>query len=81
MESDQHYFFEGLFIIVFSVAGHFSPCGWAAPATMTTWSTASILRLGKRPHGRRPGEIRGVDAGTVKAIVIDPTIRAWCAWM
>lgn len=73
METDKHYFFEGLFIIVFSVA----------IAIFAVWmgSTGRHDDVLYRIHftesvsGLTVGDLvkyRGVDAGTVKSIIIDP---------
>jgi phospholipid/cholesterol/gamma-HCH transport system substrate-binding protein len=73
METDKHYFFEGLFIIVFSVAA----------AIFAVWlgstgrhddvvyhihfpDSVSGLSVGD------PVKFRGIDVGTVKSMIIDP---------
>ena len=73
MESDKHYFFEGLFIIVFSVAA----------AIFAVWlgSTGRHDDVLYRIHfpdsvsGLAVGDsvkYRGVDVGNVKSMIIDP---------
>ena len=73
METDKHYFFEGLFIIVFSIAAAF----------FAVWLGSSGHRddLIYRIHfpdsvsGLTAGDtvkFRGVDVGTVKSMIIDP---------
>jgi phospholipid/cholesterol/gamma-HCH transport system substrate-binding protein len=73
MESDKHYFFEGLFIIVFTLA-----------ATLTfVWLAKSghrddvlyRIRFNESVSGMSVGDpvkFRGVDVGTVKTMAIDP---------
>jgi phospholipid/cholesterol/gamma-HCH transport system substrate-binding protein len=73
MESDKHYFFEGLFIIVF----------FAAAAVFAVWlgSTGRHDDVVYRIHfpdsvsGLTVGDpvkYRGIDVGTVKSMIIDP---------
>lgn len=73
METDKHYFFEGLFIIVFSIAA----------ALFAVWLGSSghhddvIYRIHfpDSVSGLTAGDtvkFRGVDAGTVKSMRIDP---------
>ena len=73
METDKHYFFEGLFIIVFSVAA----------AIFAVWlgSTGRHDDVLYRIHfpdsvsglvTGDPVKFRGVDVGTVKSMSIDP---------
>lgn len=73
METDKHYFFEGLFIIVFSIAA----------ALFAVWLGSSGHRddVIYRIHfpdsvsGLTAGDtvkFRGVDVGTVKSMIIDP---------
>lgn len=73
METDKHYFFEGLFIIGFSLAA----------AIFAVWlgSTSHYDDVHYRIHFSEsvsgltvgdPVKYRGVDVGTVKSIVIDP---------
>ena len=74
METDKHYFFEGLFIIVFAVgaalffvwlanAGHSDDIAYRIHFN----ESVSGLALGD------PVKFRGVDVGTVKAMAIDST--------
>jgi phospholipid/cholesterol/gamma-HCH transport system substrate-binding protein len=73
METDKHYFFEGLFIIVFSVAA----------AIFAVWlgSTGRHDDVVYRIHFNDsvsglaigdPVKFRGIDVGTVKSMIIDP---------
>ncbi len=73
MESDKHYFFEGLFIIVFSVAA----------AIFAVWlgSSGRYDDVVYRMHfpdsvsglsAGDPVKYRGIDVGTVKSMVLDP---------
>ncbi|MDP3515085.1 MAG: MlaD family protein [Sulfuritalea sp.] len=73
METDKHYFFEGLFIIVFAIAA----------ALFAVWLGSSgqrddviyRIRFPDSVSGLSAGDtvkFRGVDVGTVKAMVIDP---------
>jgi phospholipid/cholesterol/gamma-HCH transport system substrate-binding protein len=73
METDKHYFFEGLFIIVFSIAA----------ALFAVWLGSSgrhddvIYRIHfpDSVSGLTAGDtvkFRGIDVGTVKAMGIDP---------
>lgn len=73
MESDKHYFFEGLFIIGLAVAAAF----------FFVWLNASgerddvlyRIRFGESVSGLEldePVKFRGVDVGTVKAMALDP---------
>ena len=73
METDKHYFFEGLFIIVFSVA--------AAIVAVWLGSTGRHDDLVYRIHFNDsvsgltvgdPVKFRGIDVGTVKSMSIDP---------
>ncbi|KAF0162654.1 MAG: putative ABC transport system substrate-binding protein [Rhodocyclaceae bacterium] len=73
METDKHYFFEGLFIIVFSIAA----------ALFAVWLGSSgrhddvIYRINfpESVSGLTAGDtvkFHGVDVGTVKSMAIDP---------
>lgn len=73
METDKRYFLEGLFIIVLSVAAAFAFV-WLSKAgsrddvlyRIRFADSVSGLTLGD------PVKYRGVDVGTVKAMVLDP---------
>jgi phospholipid/cholesterol/gamma-HCH transport system substrate-binding protein len=73
METDKHYFFEGLFIIVFSIA--------AAIVAVWLGSTGRRDDVTYRIHfpdsvsGLSTGDsvkYRGIDVGTVKSMLVDP---------
>ena len=73
METDKHYFFEGLFIIGLSIAAAFSAV-WLG-------STGRHDDVLYRIHFRDsvsglsvgdPVKFRGIDVGTVKSMIIDP---------
>jgi len=73
MESDQHYFFEGLFIIGFSVAAAFFAMWLGSPGhhddvlyRIHFQDSVSGLAVGD------PVKFRGIDVGTVKSLGIDP---------
>ncbi len=73
METDQHYFFEGLFIIGFSVAAAFFAVWLGSTGRhddvlyrIHFHDSVSGLAVGD------PVKYRGVDVGTVKTMIIDP---------
>ena len=73
METDKRYFFEGLFIIVFSVAAAFFAVWLGSPGhrddvlyRIHFSDAVSGLSVGD------PVKFRGVDVGTVKSLGIDP---------
>jgi len=73
MESDKHYFFEGLFIIVFSVAAAFVAVWLGSEGRPDDVlyrihfpDSVSGLAVGD------PVKFRGVDVGTVKTMINDP---------
>src|SRR5450759_194061 len=73
METDKRYFFEGLFIIVFSVAAAFFAVWLGSPGRHDDVlyrihfpDSVSGLTVGD------PVKYRGVDVGTVKSMMIDP---------
>ena len=73
METDKHYFFEGLFIIVFFIAAAIFAVWLGSPGhhddvvyRIHFPDSVSGLTVGD------PVKFRGVDAGTVKSIIVDP---------
>jgi phospholipid/cholesterol/gamma-HCH transport system substrate-binding protein len=73
METDKHYFFEGLFIIVFFVAAAFFAVWLGSPGRHDDVlyrihfpDSVSGLAVGD------PVKYRGVDVGTVKSMIVDP---------
>ena len=73
METDRHYFFEGLFIIVFSVAAAFVAVWLGSPGRQD--DLAYRIRFNDSVSGLAVGDpvkFRGLDVGTVKAMSIDP---------
>ncbi|OFW13803.1 MAG: hypothetical protein A3H27_15900 [Acidobacteria bacterium RIFCSPLOWO2_02_FULL_59_13] len=73
MESDKHYFIEGLFIIGFSVAAAFFAVWLGSPGRhddvlyrIHFADSVSGLAIGD------PVKFRGVDVGTVKSMSLDP---------
>ncbi len=73
METDQHYFFEGLFILAFAVAAAVFAVWIGSPGQRDDVvyrihfpDSVSGLAVGD------PVKFRGVDVGTVKSIAIDP---------
>ena len=73
METDKHYFFEGLFIIVFFVAAAIFSVWLGSPGhhddvvyRIHFPDSVSGLTVGD------PVKFRGVDAGTVKSMNLDP---------
>src|SRR5712691_7642628 len=73
METDKHYFIEGLFVIGFTVAAAFAfvwlaGTGHRDDVTYRIHFAESVsgLALGD------PVKFRGVDVGTVKGMAIDP---------
>ena len=73
METDKHYFFEGLFIIGFSVAAALFAVWLASPGRHDDVlyrihfpDSVSGLAVGD------PVKYRGVDVGTVRTMLIDP---------
>ena len=73
MEADKHYFFEGLFIIVFSVAAAFFAV-WLG-STGRHDDVLYRIHFPDSVSGLAVGDsvkYRGVDVGTVKSMIIDP---------
>src|ERR1019366_9101484 len=73
METDKHYFFEGLFIIVFSVAAAIFAVWLGSPGRHD--DVAYRIHFPDSVSGLTVGDpvkFRGVDVGTVKSIIIDP---------
>jgi phospholipid/cholesterol/gamma-HCH transport system substrate-binding protein len=73
METDKHYFLEGLFIIGFSVAAAFffvwlSTSGHRDDVLYRIHFTESVSGL----NVGDPVKFHGVDVGTVKAMALDP---------
>ena len=73
MESDKHYFFEGLFIIVFSVAAALFAVWLGSPGRHDDVlyrihfpDSVSGLTVGD------PVKFRGVDVVSVKSLIVDP---------
>jgi phospholipid/cholesterol/gamma-HCH transport system substrate-binding protein len=73
MESDKHYFFEGLFIIVFSVAAAIFAV-WLGSAGRHD-DVLYRIHFPDSVSGLTVGDavkFRGVDVGTVKSMITDP---------
>ena len=73
MESDKHYFFEGLFIIVFTLAATLAFV-WLAKSGHRD-DMLYRVRFNESVSGMSVGDpvkFRGVDVGTVKTMAIDP---------
>jgi phospholipid/cholesterol/gamma-HCH transport system substrate-binding protein len=73
METDRHYFFEGLFIIVFSIAAAVFAVWLGSPGRQD--DVVYRIRFPDSVSGLAVGDpvkFRGVDAGTVKSLGIDP---------
>ena len=73
METDKHYFFEGLFIIVFSVAAAFFAVRLGSPGRHD--DVVYRIRFADSVSGLAVGDpvkFRGVDVGTVKSMNVDP---------
>lgn len=73
METDKHYFIEGLFIIVFTVAAAIFAVWLGSPGRhddviyrIHFSESVSGLTVGD------PVKYRGIDVGTVKSMIIDP---------
>lgn len=73
METDKHYFFEGLFIIVLSVAAAFFAVWLGSPGHHD--DVLYRIRFAESVSGLAVGDpvtFRGVDVGTVKSMRVDP---------
>jgi len=73
METDKHYFFEGLFIIIFTVAAAIVAV-WLG-STGRRDDVTYRIRFPDSVSGLTAGDIvkyRGIDVGTVKSMTIDP---------
>lgn len=73
METDEHYFLEGMFILVFAVAAALFAVWLGSPGRRD--DVVYRIRFPDAVSGLTVGDpvkFRGVDAGTVKSIAIDP---------
>lgn len=73
METDTHYFIEGLFIIVFAVAAVFFAVWLGSPGRSD--DVLYRIHFADSVNGLTVGDtvkFRGVDVGTVKSIITDP---------
>ena len=73
METDRHYFIEGLFIIGFSVAAAFFAVWLGSPGRHD--DVVYRIRFADSVSGLAVGDsvkYRGVDVGTVKSMITDP---------
>ncbi len=73
METDEHYFLEGVFILVFAVAAALFAVWLGSPGQRD--DVVYRIRFPDAVSGLTVGDpvkFRGVDAGTVKSIAIDP---------
>jgi len=73
METDRHYFFEGLFIIVLSIAAAVLAVWLGSPGHHD--DVAYRIHFADSVSGLTVGDavtFRGVDVGTVKSMSIDP---------
>ena len=73
METDKHYFMEGLFIILFSVAAAIFAVWLGSPGNRD--DVFYRIHFPESVSGLTVGDqvkYRGVDVGTVKSIIIDP---------
>ena len=73
METDKHYFFEGLFIIVLAIGAAIFAVWLGSPGRQD--DVLYRVHFRESVSGLTAGDVvkfRGVDAGTVKSIRIDP---------
>ena len=73
METDKHYFFEGLFIIGFTIAAAIFAVWLGSPGKHD--DVLYRIHFPESVSGLAVGDqvkYRGVDVGTVKSIIIDP---------
>jgi len=73
METDKHYFFEGLFIIVFSVVAAIFAVWLGSPGHHD--DVVYRIHFPDSVSGLAVGDsvkFRGIDVGTVKAMLVDP---------
>ena len=73
METDKHYFIEGMFIIGFAVAAAFFAVWLGSPGRHD--DVLYRIRFPDSVSGLAVGDpvkFRGIDVGTVKSMVIDP---------
>jgi len=73
METDKHYFFEGLFIIGFSIAAAIFAVWLSSPGRHD--DVLYRIHFPESVNGLTVGDpvkYRGVDVGTVKSMIIDP---------
>lgn len=73
METDRHYFFEGLFIIGFAIAAAIFAVWLGSPGSHD--DVLYRIHFPESVSGLTVGDqvkYRGVDVGTVKSIIIDP---------
>lgn len=73
METDKHYFFEGLFIIGFAIAAAIFAVWLGSPGSHD--DVVYRIRFSESVSGLTVGDqvqYRGIDVGTVKSMIVDP---------